>query len=211
MIMRVHRILRETAAEGPGIRYCIWVQGCSHHCPGCFARDTWDPEEGQWIEIEELKEDLRRAIESAEQKGKKLEGLTLLGGEPFDQAKEAAKLAKEAKKHGLSVLTFTGYRMEDLEKKGRAETELLKETDLLIDGPFEENKKSFNRPLAGSSNQRFLFLTDRYKKEDILSWKNSFEIRIDPDGRIWINGMGDFEALRNCEKRRHSSNEISWD
>lgn len=72
-------------------------------------------------------------------------------------------------------------------------------------------KKSFDRPLVGSSNQRFHFLTDRYKKEDIMSWKNSFEIRIDQDGRIWINGMGDLAGLRDYEKRRHSSNEISWD
>ena len=209
--MRVHRILRETAAEGPGLRYCVWVQGCSHHCPGCFAKDTWDSEKGRWIEIEDIKEDLRRAIQSAAEKRKDLEGLTLLGGEPFDQAQEAAQLAKEAKKHGLSVLTFTGYRLEELRKKGPAERKLLKRTDLLIDGPFEEEKKSFDRPLVGSSNQRFHFLTDWYKKEDIMSWKNSFEIRIDQDGRIWINGMGDFEALKNYEKRRHSSNEISWD
>ena len=141
----------------------------------------------------------------------KEEGLTLLGGEPFDQAQEAAQLAKEAKKHGLSVLTFTGYRLEELRKKGPAERKLLKRTDLLIDGPFEEEKKSFDRPLVGSSNQRFHFLTDRYKKEDIMSWKNSFEIRIDQDGRIWINGMGDLAGLRDYEKRRHSSNEISWD
>ena len=162
-------------------------------------------------EIEDIKEDLRRAIQSAAEKRKDLEGLTLLGGEPFDQAQEAAQLAKEAKKHGLSVLTFTGYRLEELRKKGPAERKLLKRTDLLIDGPFEEEKKSFDRPLVGSSNQRFHFLTDRYKKEDIMSWKNSFEIRIDQDGRIWINGMGDLAGLRDYEKRRHSSNEISWD
>ena len=84
--MRVHRILKETAAEGPGLRYCVWVQGCSHHCPGCFAKDTWDSEKGRWIEIEDIKEDLRRAIQSAAEKGKDLEGLTLLVGEPFDQA-----------------------------------------------------------------------------------------------------------------------------
>ena len=156
--MRVHRILKETAAEGPGLRYCVWVQGCSHHCPGCFAKDTWDSEKGRWIEIEDIKEDLRRAIQSAAEKGKDLEGLTLLGGEPFDQAQEAVQLAKEAKKHGLSVLTFTGYRLEELRKKGPAERKLLKRTDLLIDGPFEEEKKSFDRPLVGSSNQRFHFL-----------------------------------------------------
>lgn len=210
--MRIHRILRETSAEGPGLRYCVWVQGCSHHCPGCFAQDTWDPEKGQWIEIEDMKEDLCRAIQSAAKKGKRLEGLTLLGGEPFDQAQEAVQLAEEAKKHGLSVLTFTGYRLEDLEKKGPEERELLKRTDLLIDGPFEEEKKSFDLPLAGSSNQRFQFLTDRYNKEDIMSWKNSFEIRIEPDGRIRINGMGNTEILKKYEKgRKHNGSEISRD
>ncbi len=188
--MRIARIVDTTEAEGPGMRAAIWLQGCSHACPGCFATDLWDRQGGTDINAETL---CHRVLANAD----RIEGITLLGGEPLDQADELLPAVIEIKKQGLSVTVFTGYVYEDIEAHGsEPQKEILKYTDLLIDGEYMEELRDFSRPLVGSSNQRFLFLTDRYGEEDIRRMDNSIEIRIDPNGVAAINGMGDFPMLK---------------
>ena len=98
----------------------------------------------------------------------------------------------------LSLVCFSGYTHEELlEKKDKNINELLKYTDILIDGGFEKDKFDLSRPWVGSSNQRYIFLTDRYTLKEILSYKNKIEVHIDKDGRIDINGMGDFKEINN--------------
>ena len=125
-----------------------------------------------------------------------IEGITLLGGEPFLQAGELSTVAAAAQEQGLSVITFTGFVYEELISGGIPDAPaLLTQTDLLIDGPYLESLRDFSRPLAGSKNQRFLFLTDRYSMEDIWANPNRIEIRMDKNGAVHANGMGDFSAL----------------
>lgn len=101
-----------------------------------------------------------------EQKG--IEGVTFLGGEPFEQAKPLAELARKVHNLGLSVLTFTGNTFEELKKSENEDIQaLLKYTDLLIDGGFEKENFDLSRPWVGSKNQRYIFLTDRYSAEEI--------------------------------------------
>lgn len=190
MMLRVHRIVERTKAEGPGQRFCIWVQGCNHGCTGCFAQDTWDNAQGMlYNESDITKLITRNATE--------IEGITLLGGEPFDQTKALAPIVETAKMLGLSVMAFTGYMYEYLiELNDPHLTRLLKATDLLIDGPYIERLRDFSRPWVGSSNQRFIFLSDRYNENIIYHCSNQFEIRVDSRGRILVNGMGDQERLR---------------
>lgn len=127
---------------------------------------------------------------------KDIEGVTFLGGEPFEQAKALAELAKMVKNEGLSVLTFTGNRYEELKNaKNKDYDELLAQTDLLIDGGFEEDKFDLSRPWVGSKNQRYIFLTDRYNENEIKNYKNKIEVRIEKNGFVFINGMGDFNAI----------------
>lgn len=187
--MRVHRILLETRAEGPGNRACIWVQGCNHGCRGCFATHTWNYNLGQEMSTEEIIAKINSVLD-------KIDGVTFLGGEPMDQARELSEVAQYAKAAGKNVITFTGYVYEELlllEKLGVKE--LLQYTDLLADGPFVEELRSFDRPLLGSTNQRFIYLTDKIKPEVMENYRNSFEIRVSPMGKIQINGMGDIEKL----------------
>lgn len=186
--MKIYKILKKTAVEGPGQRFCIWVQGCKKHCNGCFAKETWDFESGQYYSVEELYS-LIKAQDN-------IEGVTFLGGEPFEQAKELSKLAKMVKKDNLSVLCFTGYTYEELKfKKDKYVNNLLANIDLLIDGGFKKEHFDLSRPWVGSSNQRFIFLTGRYCENDLKKYKNKIELHLDCDGRIEINGMGDFEKL----------------
>ena len=98
---------------------------------------------------------------------------------------------------GLSVLCFTGYTIEELRAKNDVAVNLfLSNIDLLIDGGFEQDKYDLSRPWVGSSNQRYIFLTDFYSQEILSQYKNKIEARIGEDGKLEINGMGDFEQIR---------------
>ena len=189
MQINVYKYLNKTNAEGPGQRFCLWVQGCSRHCDGCFAKSTWSHKKNKVMNVNELFSLIK------EQKG--IEGITFLGGEPFEQAKPLAKLAEKAQKLGLSVLTFTGSTYEELKKSENEDIRaLLKYTDLLIDGGFEKENFDLSRPWVGSKNQRYIFLTDRYSAEEIKNYKNKIEVRIEKNGFVFVNGMGDFDAIK---------------
>ncbi len=185
-MLNIYRIIKNTRSEGPGNRFCIWVQGCSRHCRGCFLKDTWSFKPNQLISPEEL---FRMISEE-----KNIEGVTILGGEPLEQAEELSELLECVSNLGLSVIVFTGFTYSEIKEDGDVyRNKILEYTDVLIDGEFIEEKKDFSKPLTGSSNQRHIFLTDRYKLEDF--GENKIEIRISPDGKMSINGMGDFEKI----------------
>ena len=182
MKIRVYKILKHTKVEGPGIRYCIWFQGCSRKCRGCWAKATWDKNGGLEYDTKIILQDIINT--------KGIEGVTFLGGEPFEQLKALTFLARNIQKNGLSVVCFTGNKIEDIKNKT-----VLKYIDLLIDGSFEENMKDFSRPWVGSKNQRYHFLSNRYDENILKHYKNKVEVNINKDGTIFINGMGDFENL----------------
>ena len=186
--LRVFKIIKKTRVEGPNLRYCIWVQGCSKHCEGCYAINTWDKNSGEIIDTKNIIEDIKA------QKG--LDGITFLGGDPFEQASALASIARFARKNGLSVLTFTGQLYEDLKiSDNKGIQKLLKYTDLLIDGGFEKENFDLSRPWVGSSNQRYIFLTDFYDEKIISKFKNKIEVRINEKGEASLNGMGDFKKI----------------
>ena len=185
----VFKILKNTQVEGPGNRFCIWVQGCKRHCKGCWAKDTWEFGVGTKYSVEELFSQIKE-IEN-------IEGVTFLGGEPFEQAQELSLLASKVKSLGLSVLCFTGYTIDELRAKNdESVNSLLACIDLLIDGGFEEEKFDLSRPWVGSSNQQYHYLSDVYSPEVISQYKNKIEARIAADGRLEVNGMGDFEQIK---------------
>lgn len=184
MKLNVHRFLPHTTVEGPGERACLWVQGCPIHCKGCAVPWTWPEEGGTEMEIEAL----ARVILT----GPTVEGVTFLGGEPFAQAAPLAQLATILRSHGLSVMTFSGFTLESIQRANRADWQaLLEVTDLLIDGPFQEELLDLSRPWVGSANQRYHFLTERYRHlaSELSQIPNRLEVRIHPDGTVLINGL----------------------
>lgn len=186
MNLRVFNILKKTQVEGPETRYCIWTQGCSHHCKGCQAVHTWSHKGGNLLGVNEIIDDILR------QKG--IEGVTFLGGEPFEQAEALGIIAQAVQKADLGVLCFTGGYLEELRQENKNKL-LLDNIDLLIDGPFEIEKVDYSRPWCGSSNQRYHFLTDRYNEEIFVKYKNKVEINISKNGQVFMNGMGDFDKI----------------
>lgn len=162
-------------------------------------RQTWSNRGGRIVDTQEL---LTQILE-----GPSVEGVTFLGGEPFAQAAALAEIGKGLQEQGLSVLTFTGYWREGLEKADREDfNALLSVTDLLIDGPFEREKTDLSRPWVGSSNQRFHFLTSRYRHlaPTLSATPNRLEVRMTTDGRVFVNGMAMQDDLAGLLQDLHS-------
>ena len=186
MKLRVFKIIKNTKVEGPENRYCIWVQGCSRHCKGCQNVLTWSHNAGKLLDTEKIIEDIKLQ--------KNIEGVTFLGGEPFEQAEALGIIAEEIKKIGLGILCFSGFYLEELQKNP-INQRLLNNIDLLIDGPFEQDKIDYSRPWCGSKNQNYHFLTDRYNHEIFSKYKNKIEINISKNGEIFLNGIGNFDEI----------------
>lgn len=132
--------------------------------------------------------------------GPPIEGVTFVGGEPFDQAGALTRLAGILRPNGLSVVTFTGYLLENILQSSRKEWhDLLDVTDLLIDGPYIAELSDYSRPWVGSSNQRYHFLTSRYQelKSYVNTIHNKVEIRIDLNGKVMVNGLADIQWLKS--------------
>jgi anaerobic ribonucleoside-triphosphate reductase activating protein len=183
-----------TCVEGPGQRAAIWVQGCSIRCPGCFNPHTWSADAGELMDTDTLSK-----LVTAD---RAIEGVTFLGGEPFDQAAGLALVGRQVRECGLSVMTFTGHRYEQLLADDcPGWRDLLSVTDLLVDGPYLRAMPDLRRPWVGSTNQRFIALTDRYLS---LRWVDSphisLEIRLRPDGTVAVNGMADRANLKSLRK-----------
>ncbi|MCP4696772.1 MAG: radical SAM protein [Gammaproteobacteria bacterium] len=146
-----------SVVNGPGERFVLWVQGCPWHCRGCI-----NPE---FLPARPAKHHLRAAELAAKILAiQGIEGVTYSGGEPFLQAAALAELSEPLHTAGLGVVCFSGYTVEALREKNDAATNrLLQQTDLLIDGMFEQDQAA---PLRwrGSRNQRLHFLTARYAR-----------------------------------------------
>jgi len=160
--IKVAGIINESIVDGPGIRMVIFAQGCKHKCKGCHNQHTHTFEGGELVDIDKIISDLK--------KNTLLDGVTLSGGDPFEQAEKFATLAQEVKKIGLNVITYTGYTYEQLmgyssERKGYKE--LLENTDMLVDGPFIMEEKSLLLKFRGSKNQRIIDVPNSIKDKKV--------------------------------------------
>lgn len=138
----------DSIIDGRGIRTVIWFQGCKHNCYGCQNPGTHDFDGGFEITLDEV---FRKIDELKYQ-----QGITLSGGDPFFQASAASEIAKYAHSKGLNVWAYTGFLYEALVNGDEEKQELLKNIDVLVDGPFMMDKKSLACKFRGSSNQRII-------------------------------------------------------
>ena len=156
------RILDITAPDinnGNGVRVTLWVAGCNHHCKGCHNAWTWDFNQGKKYSDEDDRLFLQDILEDWLSRDY-VEGLTLSGGDPLCQDEEGLKQLKiiinwvRKKFPTKDIWMYTGYVYEDL--KG-LQKEIADSVDVIVDGPFIEEKKDFSCPFRGSSNQRIIY------------------------------------------------------
>jgi anaerobic ribonucleoside-triphosphate reductase activating protein len=190
LTMPIAQVVPCTEAEGPGKRFAVWFQGCPLRCPGCCNPEYLPFKGGETKTLREMAGRMRQAREETG-----IEGITLLGGEPSAHAGGAAALARAARELGLSVMTFSGYTIEQLrETPDPAVGELLALTDILVDGPYDRTQPDDERRWIGSRNQRIHFLTDRYHYDGQWRRRNTLEIRV-RGGEITVNGFPARDAV----------------
>lgn len=160
-------------ANGEGIRVSLFVSGCTHHCPECFNSEAWDFGYGQPYTDEVEREVLTLA-------GKPMvEGLSLLGGEPFEPCNQRVLIGLLRKFKALypnkTVWCYSGYLYDkELKSESRARCEVTDEMlsyiDFLVDGRFEKDKKNLRLRFRGSTNQRIIDLRATEASGVITQW-----------------------------------------
>ena len=161
-------------ANGPGARVSLFVSGCTHHCPGCFQPETWDFSHGE--PFTKGTEELIFSMLAPWY----IEGLTLLGGEPFEPENQKALLPFVDEVHERfpkkTIWAYSGFTLEELLRRsgsdGIATLSLLNKIDILVDGPFVEAKKDLRLKFCGSSNQRLIDLRPTMSTGVLPLWED---------------------------------------
>ena len=164
-------IKKVDVANGPGVRVSLFVSGCTHKCKGCFNEEAWDFKYGH--EYTQKEED--KIIELL--KPDYIEGITILGGEPFEYVNQKGilPLLRRIRKElpNKTILCFSGYTfdtdiLEDMCNKYEETKELISYIDVLVDGKFEIDKKNFKLKFRGSSNQRIINVKESLKNNKVI-------------------------------------------
>ncbi len=184
-MLQVATICDATEAEGPGRRWALWVQGCTLRCAGCCNPEMFRVDRGEGMTIAAL----AAQIDAAAAAG--IEGISVLGGEPFEQAAGVAAVARHARARGLTVMVYSGYTRAELATRPDA-APLLSAIDLLVDGRYDQTRPEPPPPRGrrwiGSSNQALHFLTPAYTPADPrFREANTVEVHV-RRGRVLVNG-----------------------
>lgn len=168
----------------------MWVQGCSLRCVDCIAPETWSKKDGNLIETH----DLAKTILS----NREIEGVTITGGEPTEQASAVADLLTYIKSAEKNTWVYTGHTLEELVARNDPEMDrMLVFTDILVDGPYQKVNAGIHA-YRGSSNQRIIPLHGNGPPIP-YSQKNRLEITLDSENRMVIVGIPPPGFLKNLE------------
>lgn len=147
----LHRIYHNSVVDGPGRRSVVQVAGCSIRCPGCYVPETHNRDNGKLAAVAWIVEEI---IANRHEH----DGVTILGGEPFDQPGPVAELVFRLKRLGIHVVIYTGNTMETLAKRRDPSVHyIITHVDLVIDGPFMHQLTVNAGEYRGSQNQRLIF------------------------------------------------------
>lgn len=168
-MLKILKTQQYDVINGPGIRCSIWLSGCSNHCLKCWSPQTWDATKG--IEYKKCKKEILECINNP-----KIDGISILGGDPFywlfnenTEAQEELKdLLQVCNDTNKPVWLWTGYTYE---KVNKLHSDYLSYLDVLVDGPFIMELKDLNLYWRGSSNQRIINVQESLKNNEIILWK----------------------------------------
>lgn len=176
-LIRLAGVESESVVDGPGLRGVVFFQGCPHHCPGCHNPETWSLDGGSLKSVDEVWRMLRY--------NPLLSGITISGGEPLLQPAGVLALAQKTREAGGNVMIYTGFVWEEIMKwNSQIIKDLLQETFLLIDGPFQEEKKDPTMLFRGSRNQRLIDVQASLAEGELVIWRKEggMENRLDETG-----------------------------
>jgi len=215
MRVRINKLHFPVTALGLGRRIGIWFQGCTIGCAGCISRDTWSEDEKLMVELSVVLEWCRR------HEGERPEGITISGGEPFQQPAALTalleRLAEWRRESGnaFDILCYSGYSFRRLEQDF---PEILDKLDAVIPEPFVKGRPS-DREWRGSSNQTLIPLSDlgraRYAggADNKKPGEAGLQVQVQA-GKVWFIGVprqGDMEKLEAaCKARGVVPENVSW-
>jgi anaerobic ribonucleoside-triphosphate reductase activating protein len=189
-VLNVAYTAPRSSIYGPGERFVIWVQGCSIRCKGCWSQDTWSPKPRELVRVDELWEQI-----VAERDGEYgLDGVTILGGEPMEQAEVLVELAQWVKGGGLGLMVYTGYDLAELTEP--PQQRLVELAEILVPGRYVEELRDTGLRWRGSTNQQFLSgsaakaVEELSEVEVVVAASGSMEVRGYPVGRLLIGTGG---------------------
>ena len=180
--LQIGNIESHSTIYGPGSRFVIWTQGCNLACPGCWNQQFWEANGGRTIAIEALVEEIRLTED--------IEGITLLGGEPFQQLDAVVSLVDAVKSLGLSVFLYTGYNKKEFSE---LMWQCYYKSDIVVSGRYLEKKRSTTVQWRGSSNQVIDFPTKRYSNIEIKSVRQIEYHMV--DGQLRVYGYPDDDEI----------------
>ncbi|MGI6105332.1 MAG: anaerobic ribonucleoside-triphosphate reductase activating protein [Raoultibacter sp.] len=156
----------DSIVDGPGLRFCIFTQGCKHNCPGCHNPESQNLEGGYKASLESLYEEIRA--------NKIIQGVTFSGGEPLLQTRACLALAKQLSQQGFNIWLYSGYLYEDIMggSLGSEARELLSYCDVLVDGPFIESLHVYDLLWRGSTNQRVIDIKKSAQAGQVTLWES---------------------------------------
>lgn len=161
MPIRIANLISESIVDGPGIRFTVFVQGCDRRCLGCHNPSTFDKDGGTLMQTDDVVEEIK--------KNTLLDGVTLSGGEPFNQAAACAIIAIECKMLFLNIVSYSGHYFEEIYYSAKDNPDwdrLLRLLDILVDGPFILELRSLALSFRGSKNQRLIDVQSSLKNFD---------------------------------------------
>ncbi len=156
----------DSIVDGPGIRTVVWFQGCGHNCRGCHNPESHVFDGGIVFDIEDIKNEIREL--------ELQDGITLSGGDPFYQLEAMLEVLKVSKEVGLNTWVYSGFLYDDLVKISKEKDiyrEILELIDVLVDGKFDLDKRSFDVKFRGSSNQRLIDVRESLRKNKVIEYK----------------------------------------
>ncbi len=189
-IINLNRLHFPVSTLGYGQRVAIWMQGCSLHCPGCISRDTWNHDQGK-VAFGSVTANLKHWLPEAD-------GLTVSGGEPFEQPSALVRLLRWWRQHHEGdILVFSGYSWEHLSSQ---HAELLALIDVLISDPYQETAGQ-TLALRGSDNQRLHLLTPLAgQRYGVLPSQRALDVCWDGE-RLWMAGIPHPDDMKKLHQK----------
>jgi anaerobic ribonucleoside-triphosphate reductase activating protein len=174
-------MLPRSVANGPGVRFTIWSQGCTLACPGCFNPETHAAESrGERWTVGGL-------VDAVLAEAPHIEGITVTGGEPLEQPAAVGAFCREVKTHAdLGIVILTGFTRREIEAVP-ARRAAVADADMVIAGRYL-TRRHLARGLRGSSNKAYWARTDRYRAADFAAVPD-VEVIIAADGTVTVTGM----------------------
>ena len=192
--MRIERAVNYMTSLGPGRRLCVWVNGCNRRCEGCVSKRLQEVDEGTEVDIYEYF--FGYNLEA-------IDGVTISGGEPFEQADELCRLTEYFRRRGVSdILVYTGYTYEELvSMENLSVKKVLESISVLIDGPYIKELDFGISNIKGSENQRIHYLDASVKdfyQRYITDTRNVKEVTL---GNVLLGvGIPSKEYIENFNK-----------